>query len=157
MKLLLKQKVFAFRDKFDIKDEEGNIKYFAKGKFFSIGKRLHIFDKENNEIIFIKQRIFSFLPKFYIMQQENLIAEIVKKFTFFKPKFVVNGLNWEINGNFLAHDYKIYEEERLIASINKKWFSWGDCYEIDIIDEKDELLVLAISLVIDCVLFRYNH
>lgn len=29
---------------------------------------------------------------------------------------------------------------------------WGDTYELDIVDPKDELLALAVVLAIDCVL-----
>ena len=31
MKLCIKQRVFSWGDKFDIYDEQGNVKYFVKG------------------------------------------------------------------------------------------------------------------------------
>lgn len=30
--------------------------------------------------------------------------------------------------------------------------TWGDCYELDIADRRDELIALAVVLTIDCVM-----
>jgi len=30
--------------------------------------------------------------------------------------------------------------------------TWGDCYELDIADERDEIAALAVVLAIDCVI-----
>ena len=30
--------------------------------------------------------------------------------------------------------------------------TWGDCYELDIADERDEIAALSVVLAIDCVL-----
>ena len=35
MKLMIKQRVFSWGEKFDIYDEQGNVKYFVKGELFS--------------------------------------------------------------------------------------------------------------------------
>ena len=35
----------------------------------------------------------------------------------------------------------------LIASIHKKWLSWGDAFELDIDDNADEVMALAVILV----------
>lgn len=86
MKLYMKQKVFSFRDKFTIKDEYGNDKYYIEGEFWSLGKRLRIYDVNHNELAFVKQKILTFMPKFTIEINGTEIAEIVKKVTFFTPK-----------------------------------------------------------------------
>ena len=31
-------------------------------------------------------------------------------------------------------------------SISKEWFTWGDCYQLDIADSADETLALAVVL-----------
>ena len=46
MKLYIKQKVFSIKDKFTIKDEEGNDKYFVEGKILSLGKKFHVYNME---------------------------------------------------------------------------------------------------------------
>lgn len=35
------------------------------------------------------------------------VAEIKKEFTFLFPKYSIEGLGWEVNGSFMAHDYEI--------------------------------------------------
>ena len=49
MKLYIQQKVFSFKDKFNIWDEAGNPKYYAEGEIFSLGKKLHVYDAAGNE------------------------------------------------------------------------------------------------------------
>ena len=151
MKLMIKQRVFAWGDKFDIYDEFGNVKYFAKGELFSFGHKLHVYDMRGNEVAFIQQKLFSFLPRYFVYVGDKQVAEIVKEFTFFFPKYSIEGLAWEINGKFTAHDYEITQHGRPIVTIRKEWMTWGDTYELDIADSTNEILSLAVVLTIDAV------
>lgn len=152
MKLYMKQKVFSFKDKFYIKDENGEDKYYIEGELFSIGKKLHIYDMQNNELAFVHQKVLSFMPRFFVYVNGTQVAEIVKKISLFKPKYIIDGLGWEINGDFFSHDYTITENGRDIVSIHKAWMSWGDTFELDIVDGSNEVLTLAVVLAIDCVM-----
>ena len=49
MKLYIKQKVFSITDKFTVKDETEQDKYFVEGEFFTLGKKLHIKDMNGTE------------------------------------------------------------------------------------------------------------
>lgn len=152
MKLYIQEKLFTLKDKFNVKDELGADKYFIEGEFLSLGHKLHIQAMDGKELALIQEKILTFLPKFFILMNGNQVAEIVQKFTLFKPKYVVNGLNWTIAGDFLQHDYSILKDGKIIASIHKKWLSWGDCFEIDTQNDVDPVMVLAVVLAIDCVL-----
>lgn len=152
MKLYMKQKVFSWADKFTVKDEAGNDRYDVEGELFSWGKKLHIYDFRGNEVAFIQQKVFSFLPRFYVYVNGQQVAEIVKEFTFFRPRYRIDGLDWTIDGNFFAHDYEITADGCLIASIEKEWMTWGDCYRLDIQAPEDEIIALAVVLAIDCVM-----
>ena len=83
-------------------------------------------------------------------------AEIVKRFTFFFEKYEIEGLDWTIEGDFWAHEYRITQNGREIVSISKEWFTWGDCYALDIADSADEMLALAVVLAIDAVHAQAN-
>lgn len=156
MKLYIKEKVFSFKDKFYIKDEYENDKYYVEGELFSIGKKLHVFDINENEVAYVHQKVLSFMPRFFVYVNGVEVAEIVKKISLFTPKYVINGLGWEVNGNFWAHDYSILDHDREIVSIHKAWMAWGDTYELDIKDNADELVALAVVLAIDCVMDAQN-
>ena len=152
MKLYIKQKVFSWGDKFTVKDVYGNDKYYVQGEVFSWGKKLHVYDMTGNEVAFIKQEVWSFLPRYYVFCGNQQIAEIKKEFTFLFPRYSIAGLGWEIEGSFMAHDYEISQSGRTIVSIRKEWMTWGDTYELNIVNPEDEIVALAVVLTIDCVM-----
>jgi uncharacterized protein YxjI len=151
MKLYIKQKVFSWVDKFTVKDETGQDKYFVEGEF-SFGKKLHVYDAAGAERAFIQQKLLSFKPRYFVFVNGAQVAEIVKEITLLRPKYSVGGLDWEINGDFWAHDYEIIQQSRTIVRIHKEWMTWGDCYEMDIADERDEIRALSVVLAIDCAM-----
>lgn len=156
MKLYMKQKVFSFYDKFTVKDENGYDKYYVEGEILSFGKKLHIYDSDHNELAFVREKVLAFMPKFTVEVNGVPIAEIVKTVTFFTPKYYVDGLGWAIEGDFFAHDYVITSGDREIVSIHKVWMSWGDTFELDIMDDRDEVTALAVVLAIDAVMDSQN-
>ena len=152
MKLYIKQKVFAWGDKFTVKDINGNDRYYVEGEVFTWGKKLHVYDTNGNEAAFIQQKVFSFLPRYFVYVGDEQVAEIVKEFSFLFPRYSIEGLGWDIEGRFMAHDYEITQNGRPIVIISKEWMTWGDSYELDIADPKDEIVALAVVLTIDAVM-----
>lgn len=152
MKLYIKQKVFSFNDKFTVKDDTGTDRYFVEGEIFTLGKKLHVYDANQTERIFLQQKLWSFLPRFFVFVDGLQVAEIVREFTFLKPKYSILGLNWEVIGNFWAHDYEILNQGHVVVTIKKEWLTWGDTYVLDILDQRDELNALAVVLAIDAVM-----
>lgn len=120
MKLYIKQKVFSLGDKFTIKDEYGEDKYYVESELFTIGKKLHVYDINHNEAAFIRQKAFAFFPRFFVCKGTEMVAEIVKELSFFSPKYRIEGLNWEISGDFFQHEYSILENNNHIADIHKE-------------------------------------
>ena len=100
---------------------------------------------------FIKQEIWTLLPCYHVFCDGQHVAEIKKEFTFIFPRYSIEGLGWQIEGQFLAHDYEITQNGSKIVSITKEWMTWGDSYELDITNKKDEIVALAVVLTIDCV------
>ena len=152
MKLYIKQKVFSWGDKFTIMDEAGRDRYYVEGEIFTFGKMLHVYDMGGNEVAYIEQEVWSWMPRYYVYCDGREVAEIKKEFTFLFPKYSIEGLGWEIDGSFMAHDYEITKGDRSIVTISKEWMTWGDSYELDIADPQDEIIALAVVLTIDCVL-----
>ena len=152
MQLYIKQKVFSWKDKFSIRDSFGEDKYYVEGKAISIGKKLRIYDQNDNELAFVNQKVVSLMPKFSVEMGGQEAAVIKKKFSFFKPKYFIEGPGWEVTGNFTGHDYAITENGNAIVTIHKKWMAWGDTFELDIADESREVLAVAVVLAIDAVM-----
>ena len=152
MRLYMKQKVFSMKDRFTIKNEAGEDVYTVEGKFISLGKKLHILDLNGEEVAFVKQELLTFLPKFTVLQHDEPVAQIQKKMSFLKPKYVVTGLDWTIEGDVFAHDYTVFAGEQPIVTIHKKWMAWGDTYELDVAEGADVPLTVAVVLAIDAVM-----
>ncbi len=152
MKLYIKQRVFSWRDRFSVYDESGREKYFAEGEIFSFGRKLHLLSSNEKELALISQRLFTFLHRYCINCRGRDIGEVVKHFTLFTQKYSVEGLGWDVEGDFFAHDYVMSGGGRTIVRVQKAWFTWGDAYEIDIADGIDEVAALSVVLAIDAIL-----
>ena len=135
-----------------VKDSMGEDKYFVKGEAFSWGKKLHVYDRSGREVAFVRQKLWSFLHRYMVSVNGTDVAEIVREFTFLRPKYSIIGPGWEVDGSFWEHDYEVTENGRPIVSIRKEWMTWGDTYELDIADTGNEVMALAVVLAIDCVL-----
>ena len=158
MKLYIKQKIFSWNDSFSVYDAYENELFRVEGELFSFGKKLTIFDRNGNELYRIEQEVFRFRPRYHIVKNGEIEATVVKEFSMFKPYYTVEGPGREVQGDFFDHDYEITDAGRLVASVQKQWFTWGDTYEISVDDRAyDPVAVLAVAVIIDCVLdSQYN-
>lgn len=150
MKLYIRQKVFSWRDSFEIKDETGTNKYYAQSEFLSLGHKLHVTDYSGQEVIYIQQKLLTFLPKFNVFIQGREYGYLTKDITFFKQSYSLPNVGIEVEGDFFAHEYVVRQNGRMIMQLSKEWLTWGDTYVLDIPDEDNELIGLAIMLAIDC-------
>ena len=149
MKLLFKQRLFSWFDSYDIYDEAGHTIYVVKGQL-SWGHCLKIFDSNGHELGTIQQKILSFLPKFEIYLENRYIGFIKKEFSFFKPRYYIDYFDWDIEGDFMEWDYRIFNRNKTtIATISKQLWNLTDTYELDIVQQVDALGILMLVLAID--------
>jgi uncharacterized protein YxjI len=158
MRYLIKQKIFSFGDSFTIKDEEGNDKFVVNGKAISMGKKLKIYDMYDQELIYIEQKLIAWMPEYNIYSNGNQIARVKKSFTLFKSNFVIESSmgNYEINGDFFAHNFNIQKNGIEVAAVDKKLMSFSDTYAVDISNDENHAFILALIIVIDEVLHNNN-
>ena len=156
MKLLIEEQVFTWRDRFTVMDEAGVERYYVEGELFSWGRKLHVTDLKGREVAYVEQQLFTFLPRYAVYAGGVLIGEVVKEFSFFRPRYTVEGADWDVEGDFWDHDYTVFRGGVPVVSIQKEWFTWGDCYTLDIRDPRDEIQALALVLAIDCAVEQAN-
>ena len=157
MNLYLKQRVFSWKDRFEVYDELGNVCYTVEGEMFTFGKKLHVFDRFGQERVFIREKAWSLFPKYYIDRNGCEVAEVVREFSWFKPRYTIRGLDWQVFGDFWDHEYEINNGILPIVRVSKEWFSWGDAYRLWIDDGVDEATALAVVLIIDACLERQSN
>ena len=158
MKLYIKQQIFSWNDRFSVYDAYENELFTVEGELFSFGKQLAILDRNGNEVYRIEQELFRFRPRYHVVRNGEVQATVVKELSMFSPYYTVEGPGWEVQGDFFDHDYEITDGGRLVASVQKQWFTWGDTYEISVDDRAyDPAAVLAVAIIIDCVLDNHNN
>ena len=124
--LVINQHRFAWKDKFDVYDENREVKYTVKGELASIKHHLHIYDAKGMELGTVKSRG-----------------------GFGKLKYEVDFNGWHIEGNAFGWNFKIFNGNEEIAHISQKLLHFGDTYVINFSDPKNEFVVLLLVIALD--------
>lgn len=151
MVLYIKQKVFTLRDKYYVYNEQFQPIFTVQSEFFTIGARIHVYDMTGQELYFIEQKLFRFLPEYHIFCGGNLCAIVKKVFTFLRPRLVIQSQygDYTMEGNLFAMDFAIYHEGLPVGEIHKKWFSFGDTYELAVQDPDNAAFFSTLVIAID--------
>lgn len=150
-KLYIKQKVFSLGEKFTVTDEQETPRYYVEGSFFKLPKHFSIMDDKQHEIGRITKKTIALLPKFFLEVEGNEMITLKKEWSFFKSRYTISAQQIEVQGNWWDMEFEVYSHETQVASIRKRWFSWGDTYEVTILDEELEQLLISLVIAIDCV------
>jgi uncharacterized protein YxjI len=153
MRYVMKQKLLAWGDDFSVKDENGVDRYFVDGKAISIGDKLSFQDMQGNELARIEQKVLTIGTTYRIYRDDRPIATVKKKwFTLFHDAFDVEDAaagDLDAKGDFFDREYEFTRDGRTIATVSKRFFSWTDTYGVDIAEGEDDVLILAVAVVID--------
>lgn len=156
MRYVIKQKVFALRDSFAIRDESGEQVFQVKGKLISVGDQLTFRSMDGEKLATIRQKVISLVPRYRVRRDGRLLAEVKKRpLSVLKARFKVDmkdgSPDLEIVGNLLDHEYSVRRSGDEIAHISKKWVSFGDSYGIQVDEGEDDILVLACAVIVDMI------
>lgn len=149
--LYMKQKVFSIGEKFLVTDEYQRPLYAIEGSFLKIPKEFRITTTDGQSVARIQKKVFSFLPTFYVELADRQTIEIKKELTFIKPKYTISMKDLHVTGNWWDMNFQVTKGQKTIATIEKKWVSWGDTYAIKMMDEAFEQTIVSLVVAIDCV------
>ncbi|SDN71391.1 LURP-one-related/scramblase family protein [Bacillus sp. OK048] len=149
--LYIKQKVFSLSGKFTVKNQQEKDVYYVEGSFMQIPKTFSIMDTTRNEVALITKKVFSFLPKFFVEVHGREVLTIKKEFSFFKARYTIDGAGIEVHGNWWDMDFQVVQNGKVVGQVSKEWFTWGDSYKVQILDEEMETIIIALVVAIDCV------
>ncbi|PSL40044.1 uncharacterized protein YxjI [Planomicrobium soli] len=149
--LYIKQKVFSLSGKFTVKDQQENDVYYVEGSFLQIPKTFTIMDATRGEIALITKKVFSLLPKFFVEVNGQEVLKIEKEFSIFKARYKIDAAGIEVLGNWWDMDFQILQHGEVVGQVSKKWFTWGDSYQVQIMDKEMEAIIVALVVAIDCV------
>lgn len=149
MELCIKEKELSLPEKFDIYDENGNIKYYVVKKI-ALKQELTIYNLNKECIAKLKQCSFHSLSSF-LVNVAGKEYHLIQKFHMFRSHIHLKENGWELKGDFTSHNYEIYNLSTQVATIHQKWLSFGNCYHLQCEKSTDDLLALCIVLAVDTI------
>src|SRR5690606_38569320 len=147
----IKQKVFSLSAKFTVKDQQEQDVYYVEGSFMQIPKTFSIMNTTKEEVALITKKTFSFLPKFFVEVNGQEVLTIKKELSFFKARYSIDAAGIEVNGNWWDMNFEILQHGKVVGQVSKEWFTWGDSYKVQILNEEMETIIIALVVAIDCV------
>jgi uncharacterized protein YxjI len=152
MKLYIKQKLFSFKDKYQILDAFDNVIFDIDNQFINYGTNyLHIYDKDKIEQFLIKRKYTFMIAKYEIYHDNNLFATVSQEIAYFTRKVSIESSygDFEVNGDLMNREYKIMRCRQFLGSIRKKWNPWGDGFELDVPEDEKVGIFCALVIAID--------
>ncbi|MBN8193368.1 LURP-one-related family protein [Bacillus sp. NTK074B] len=149
--LYIKQKVFSLSEKFTVKDQDERDIYYVEGSLMKVPKTFSIMNQDREKVALITKKVLSFLPTFFVEVNGEEVVTIKKELSFLKAKYSINAAGIEVEGNWMDMDFQVLHKGRVVGEVGKEWFSWGDSYRVQILEEEMESVILALVIAIDCV------
>lgn len=148
MELYVKEKLLSMHNKYHIYNEFGSLEYEIQSKVISFGDKTTIYDKNGKEVAYIAQELLHLTSHYNVYIDNKLSYQIKKKFQFFKNDYELSN-SYRVDGNVFNLNFNVYNDDnKLVASVNRKFLSIGDKYKIEIFDEKDLKTILTIIVAI---------
>jgi uncharacterized protein YxjI len=150
----MRQQLVAIGDDFWIEDEQGNRAFKVDGKALRVRETLVFEDASGNELARIQQRVARVRETMEIESPDGRTIATVKKamITPLRERFTVkigDGPDLEVQGNLVDHEYSIESDGRKVAEVSKKWFRVADTYGVEVGDEQDPAVILAVTAALD--------
>ncbi|HEY5868379.1 MAG TPA: LURP-one-related family protein [Candidatus Tectomicrobia bacterium] len=150
----MRQRMVSIGDDFWIENEAGAKVYRVDGKALRVRQMLIFEDAQGNELAKIQERMLHIKDTMEIEGPQGESLAVVKKalITPLRERFtakIKNGPDLEVQGNLLDHEYTIGEGRDKVAEVSKKWFRLRDSYGVEIEPGQDDIVILAITVVVD--------
>jgi len=149
----MRQKLVSFGEDYWIENALGRRVFFVDSKAFRLREHLGFQDTQGNELAAIQEKVMHIKDTYSIYRKGNVLATVKKTLiTPLRQRFdvhVAGAHNLEVQGNIVDHEYEIHEGRKRVAEVSKKWFRVADTYGVDIVAVADDVLILAITVVID--------
>ena len=150
------QRTFRMRQKLVSigEDDQGQRVYKINGKAMRIRDTLILEDPDGHELFKIQEKKLHIRDTMEIEDGDGHTVAKVKKalITPLRERFdvkVENGEDLEVKGNIVDHEYKIERGGDKVAEVSKKWFRVADTYGVEVAQDQDPALILAVTAVVD--------
>jgi uncharacterized protein YxjI len=150
----MRQKLVSIGDDYWIEDDAGRRAFKVDGKALRVRKTLDFEDAQGNKLLKIQERMVRVRDTMEIEDADGRNVATVKKalITPLRDRMsveVADGPDLEVKGNILDHEYTIEADGSKVAEVSKRWFRVADTYGVEIAAGQNDILMLAVTTVID--------
>jgi uncharacterized protein YxjI len=150
----MREKLISIGDDFWIEDQDGAKAFKVDGKAIRIQDKWVLEDRDGNPLCQIKERKLRVKDTIEIMDASGRTLATVKKALVnpVRDRFSVklqDGPDLSIKGSILDHEYEIKDGRDAVARVSKKWFRVRDSYGVEIAPDRQDALMLAITVALD--------
>jgi uncharacterized protein YxjI len=151
----LKQKALSLTDRYKIYDDGQKELYEVRSKMFSLTNKMEFSRISDGKVLFhFQKQLLHLMPTYHLMDGNHVsIATVKKQLALFSKKVNVEAFDttYYVEGDFTGHQFSIILDGSEVASLKKKWISWGDTYEVTVIDESKAEFFLALVILLDSI------
>lgn len=142
------------RKRFSIFDELGNERYTVSLEYTPLTTKIDVYDIYMKKLAKIRKRDVITFNTFTISCKSPSHAKnklrIISNLLNFKDCFYMCGINWLIRGDIISKNFELIDvDSSIVMRHEKKEKQSKTVYEINISDDKNEILCVCISLCID--------
>jgi uncharacterized protein YxjI len=149
----MREKLISIGDDYWIEDDSGERVFKVNGKAARIRDTWVLEDARGREVALIRERKLSVRDAIKI-EFGGREATVKKALIGFRDRFhveVEHDEDLKVKGNVVDHDYEIERDGHKIAEVSKKWLRARDTYGVEVRDEADSVLVLAVTVAVDAL------
>jgi uncharacterized protein YxjI len=152
----MREKLVSFGDDFWIENDRGERVFKVNGKMMRVRGTLDFENTEGKVKAQIQERMLRAKDSMAIEDGKGHKAAEVKRalITPIRERWVVriaDGPDLEVQGDLLAHEYKIGDGKQKVAKVSKKWFRIRDSYGVQVEPDQDDAVILAVTVAIDAM------
>ena len=151
MKLIMSQAILSVNHKVNMEGEDGKTAYTVKTGPLSLRDKTVIETAKGSEVATITKKLISKHEVHFIELAHGKTLRLSDKaIDVGLEDFVIDGNDWSVKGKLADHEYKIRNKEgKTAAEIHKKLLSVRDKYIIEIQDEKNADMIVAIVIAME--------
>ena len=150
----MRQRMISIGDDYEIENDRGERVFRVDGKALRVRKTLLFEDMQGRELCKIQERMLRAKDSMEIEDPGGNRVAMVKKAIIapLRDRWVVkieDGPDLHVQGNIVDHEYTIERDGDKVAEVSKRWFRVRDTYGVEVAPGQDDVLLLAITAVID--------
>ncbi len=153
MKLRIKEKEYALKMRFEVRNEDGSVRYlYVRDK-----RKLRLLNASNEEVAYTQPEKWNGTNWTAVYIAGTKVAAIRKDVKLFAngkllpETYILAGLDLEIEGNVGAWEHDILRNGQIVARVARESFTVSPSWALDIADPSDELPILMVVLTVDCI------